>query len=124
MTELKGPGRTAKPLVSAVSITDGMWHRVGLTWDGTRRVLCVDDVEVARDTQSGLASSTGGLYIGTGSTLAPGSFWCGLIDDIRIYNRVVTPSALPAGFANMVTDGEPCPARRVLQQMRLRPVGW
>jgi hypothetical protein len=123
MTDLKGAGRAARPLVSAVSVTDDMWHRVGLTWDGTSRVLYVDDVEVARDTQSGLASSTGGLYIGTGSTLAPGSFWCGLIDDIRIYNRVLTPSGLPAGFANMVTDGEPYPARRVLQQMRLRPVG-
>jgi hypothetical protein len=31
------------------------------------------------------------LYLGAGSTMAPGSFWKGLIDDVRIYNRVVKP---------------------------------
>jgi hypothetical protein len=43
------------------------------------------------DTQIGLAASAGGLYIGTGSTLLPGSFWKGLIDDVRIYDRTVKP---------------------------------
>jgi hypothetical protein len=92
-TSLSAPaGRLpAKPLVSESVITDGTWHRVGLSWDGSTRVLYLDDVEVARDTQSGLPSSAGGLYIGAGSTMAPGSFWKGLIDDVRIYDRVVKP---------------------------------
>jgi hypothetical protein len=64
-----------------------------------------------------------GLHIGADGTLAPGTFWSGVIDDVRIYDRVVTPSGLPAGLANMVTDGEPYPARRVLQPVRLRPAG-
>jgi hypothetical protein len=50
--------------------------------------LYVDDVEVARDTQSGLAVSDGGFTLGAGS---PGPGWSGLIDDVRIYNRVVKP---------------------------------
>jgi N-acetylneuraminic acid mutarotase len=29
--------------------------------------------------------------IGTGSTFAPGTFWSGLLDDVRIYNREVQP---------------------------------
>ena len=91
MTELKGSGRTAKPLASAVSITDGAWHRVGLVWDGTNRILCVDDVEVATDTQTSLTGSTDGLFIGAGSALSPGSFWSGLIDDVRIHNRAMRP---------------------------------
>jgi N-acetylneuraminic acid mutarotase len=90
-TALKGSGRLDKSLASTVVIIDDTWHRIGLVWDGSNRILYVDDVEVARDTQSGLASSTGGLYIGTGATLAPGSFWNGLIDDVRIYNRAVKP---------------------------------
>ena len=32
-----------------------------------------------------------GLYLGGGSTLAPGTFFSGLIDDVRIYSRVVHP---------------------------------
>jgi hypothetical protein len=53
--------------------------------------LYVDDAEVARDTPAGLAASGKGLYIGTGSSLASGTFWSGLIDDVRIYNRAVRP---------------------------------
>jgi hypothetical protein len=36
-------------------------------------------------------SSAGGLYIGAGTNLEPGSFFSGLIDDIRIYNRAIAP---------------------------------
>jgi hypothetical protein len=90
-TELKESGRKGKPLVSAAVITDGVWHRVGFVWDGSNRILYVDGVEVARDTQANLAGSTGGLYLGVGSTLAPGTFWKGLIDDVRIYDRAVRP---------------------------------
>jgi hypothetical protein len=90
-TELKTSGRTGKALESAASVTDGAWHRVGFVWDATNRILYVDDVEVARDTQTGLAASAGGLYIGAGGTLTPGTFWTGLIDDVRIYDRAVKP---------------------------------
>jgi hypothetical protein len=30
-------------------------------------------------------------YIGTGKTLDAGSFFSGLIDDVRIYNRAIKP---------------------------------
>ncbi|MEJ2705336.1 MAG: LamG domain-containing protein [Sedimentisphaerales bacterium] len=93
-TELQGSGRDAGgPLLSEASVTDGNWHRIGFVWDGTYRHLHVDGVEVARDDapQPALQASGGGLYFGAGSTLAPGTFFFGLIDDIRIYKRVVNP---------------------------------
>jgi len=92
MTELKGTGRGGNvAVVSETVITDGNWHRVGFVWDGTSRILYADDVEVAKDTQPGLEGSAGGLYIGAGSNLDAGSFFSGLIDDVRIYNRAITP---------------------------------
>jgi 7,8-dihydropterin-6-yl-methyl-4-(beta-D-ribofuranosyl)aminobenzene 5'-phosphate synthase len=91
ITELKGSGRNGKPLVSETIITDGNWHRVGFVWDGANRILYVDEIEVARDTQANLAGSTGNLNIGAGSVMAPSSFWKGLIDDVRIYDRAVKP---------------------------------
>jgi len=91
MTDLKSTGRQGKSLASTTVITDGRWHRVGFVWDGSNRILYVDGVEAARDTQAGLAASAGGLYIGAANTLAPGTFWSGLIDDVRIYDRVVKP---------------------------------
>ena len=91
MTELRSSGRFGGPLKSQTVITDGAWHRVGLSWDGATRILYVDGIEVAKDTQAGLAGSQGGLQIGTGKNLELGSFFSGLIDDVRIYDRAVTP---------------------------------
>jgi len=53
------------------------------------RTLYVDDVEVAKDSQAGFQDSIGGLYIGTGKAKEAGTFWSGLIDDVRIYNRAL-----------------------------------
>ena len=91
MTELTEPGRSATPLLSETPITDGEWHRTGFVWDGSNRTLYVDGIAVAQDMQDSLESSSNGLYIGTGKDMAPGTYFSGLIDDVRIYNRAVNP---------------------------------
>jgi len=91
LTELQGTGRRGKPLLSQTNITDGQWHRVGLVWDGSNRTLYVDGIEAAQDTQNGLQGLDSGLYIGCGRNMEAGTFWSGLIDDVRIFNRVVRP---------------------------------
>ncbi len=48
-------------------------------------------IEVARDTATNLEPASGGLHLGAGSNLEPGTCWSGLIDDVRIYNRAVKP---------------------------------
>jgi carboxymethylenebutenolidase len=92
MTSLMPPagGRQAPvPLVSQSHIVDGEWHRVGVVWDGTTRALYVDGMLVGQDKQSALAGSSGGLNIGGSTGLEPGSFFAGLVDDVRIYNQAV-----------------------------------
>jgi hypothetical protein len=91
MTELKSGGRSTTVLHSDAIITDDIWHRVSFTWDSANRRLYVDDILVAEDTQQNLAASSGNLIIGAGTSLTPGTFWTGLIDDVRIYNRAVKP---------------------------------
>ncbi|MFC1635616.1 LamG-like jellyroll fold domain-containing protein [Planctomycetota bacterium] len=81
------------PLDSESVVTDGQWHHVGLVYDWTemKRHLYVDGAEVAVDAGAvGGVQSTAGLYIGAGQILDAGSFFSGLIDDVRIYNRVLT----------------------------------
>jgi hypothetical protein len=46
---------------------------------------------LAEDAQGKPGDSTGGLYIGVGKDFAPGTFFSGLIDDVRIYNQAVSP---------------------------------
>jgi hypothetical protein len=91
MTEIKGFGRGAVPLLSQTAITDGNWHRVGFVRMGSARILYVDDLEVARDTIPDLEGSENGHYIGAGSALESVGFFSGLIDDVRIYDRAITP---------------------------------
>jgi hypothetical protein len=90
MTELRFLLKPDQPLQSQAVITDGEWHRIGLVWDGSNRILYVDDVEVASDTYA-QGSMFGDLQIGAGKDLESGSFWSGLIDDVRIYNRAIAP---------------------------------
>jgi len=92
-TDLKASGKAGKSLTSDAHVLDDQWHRVALVWDGTNRALHMDGVEVAKDTQPSLAASSGVLHIGTGTNFSLGAttFWSGLIDDVRIYNRVVQP---------------------------------
>jgi hypothetical protein len=93
MTELKNSGRSSSNLLlSDVNVTDGNWHRISLVFDGSYRYLYADGTEIVKDASpSHLENASNGLYFGVGSTLAPGTFFSGMIDDIRIYNRIVYP---------------------------------
>jgi len=77
--------------MSEMLIADDNWHCIGLVWDGLDRILYVDEIEVGRDRQAGLMDAYSGFHIGAGHDLDPRSFWAGMIDDVRIYDRVVIP---------------------------------
>jgi len=89
MTALSSIAGNGVPLFSDEVITDGQWHRIGLLWDGTDRILYVDEQEVARDEQAELVIPDAALIIGAGAT--PNRFFSGQIDDLRIYRRAVKP---------------------------------
>jgi hypothetical protein len=89
MTKLTSKSQPLAIGTSEAVITDGKWHRIALVWDGTDRILYVDGKEVARDPQPDITVSDGKFIIGAGSKTGTG--WSGLIDDVRIYSRVVRP---------------------------------
>jgi len=87
-----------KPLVSESIISDGQWHHIGFVWDGSYRILYVNGIEVAKDTsaQNPLKQSDGGLHIGAGKNLNQGTFFSGLIDDVRIYKVALNAEEIAA----------------------------
>lgn len=92
MTDLKSEGRRpGDPLVSEAIITDGNWHRIALTWDGSHRTLYVDGEQVGTNTQLNVKPCQERLLLGVGCDLDPTSFFTGLIDDVRVYDRVIMP---------------------------------
>jgi hypothetical protein len=89
MTKLTSNGQPLAIGTSEAVITDGKWHQIALVFDGADRILYVDGKEVAKDPQPDLTVSDGKFIIGAGSKAGTG--WSGLIDDVRIYSRVVRP---------------------------------
>jgi len=87
-----------QPLVAELIITDGDWHHIGFVWDGSYRSLFVGGVEAAKDAQSlnPLKNADSGLYIGAGNALETGTFFSGLIDDVRIYNQALNAEEIMA----------------------------
>jgi hypothetical protein len=102
-TDLKEPAMPGRhprppgpPLLCSTAITNGDWHRVGFVRNGSDRILYVDGIEVARDTAANLEASDGGLYIGTSSGMEQGTFFSGLIDDVRIYDVALSAEEIAA----------------------------
>ena len=66
-----------------------------LAYHGASRARIAMSIEhrvmPAQDMQDSLEGSGVDLYIGTGKAMAPGAYFSGLIDDVRIYNRAVKP---------------------------------
>lgn len=92
VTMLTDGHRLTRPLVSESVLTEGAWHHIGVVWDGSRRRLFTNGKEAAQDAGNllNLVASDGGLYLGAGKTLGADYFWCGLIDDVRIYNHALS----------------------------------
>jgi hypothetical protein len=86
-------------LESESVITDDRWHHVGLVYDvgALQRRLYVDGAEVTRDADFvwGVASR-GSLHFGAGKNRGAGTFFCGLIDDVRVYNAALSAAEIQA----------------------------
>ena len=74
-------------------------HVQNLSWitdqdlEGAAQHIVMDDELVATDvgSQNNFPSSQGELVIGAANSRQSGTFWSGLIDDVRIYDRAVVP---------------------------------
>ena len=70
----------------------GVWHHICLTYDGTTARLYADGIEVAAEAKSwNLALSRAHIGRQVNDYL---EFWGGMIDDVRIYNKALTPDEI------------------------------
>jgi hypothetical protein len=70
-----------------------VWTHVAGTYDGTTLRLYINGVQVASVNRTGpIATSTGPLRIGGNSLW--GEFFQGRIDEVRVYNRALTPAEI------------------------------
>ena len=77
------------------------WTHVAMTYDGTTLRLYVNGAQVATRAISGsIVTSTGALRIGGNASW--GEYYAGLIDEIRIYSRVLTAAEITADMNTAV----------------------
>jgi len=80
-------------LVSTTAPVDGAWHQVVYTYDGTTDSLYLDGAAPATSTtathQTGTPTSA---YLGTYSPSS--ELFGGSLDDVRVYNRAITPAEI------------------------------
>ncbi len=77
------------------------WTHLAATYDGTTLRMFVNGVPVGSEVMTGsLVKSAGALSIG--GSLAWGDHFEGLIDEVRIYNRALTPAEVQADMNEAV----------------------
>jgi hypothetical protein len=99
-------GASPTTLASTLAPTDGAWHQVTYTYDGTTNRLYLDGV-LANSTSTTPPTATTtvvdlGSYDGTHELMANNS----AIDEVRVYNRALTAAEVSGlAFGNMPATG-------------------
>ena len=78
---------------SSTKITDTKWHHIAVTYDGSTTRYYLDGNADGSPAYSTTFNNGGAVY-GIGSDPTFGGFFNGYIDDVRIYNRVLTGSEI------------------------------
>lgn len=69
------------------NIDDGRWHHAAWVYDGATEFFYFDGLPAGSLAHNVVTSLTGTAYIGR---WGGGNYWSGKLDDIRLYNRVLT----------------------------------
>ena len=83
-------GPSSRNTRGSVNVNDGQWHHVAGVYDGTQKHLYMDgNLDVSENSTGNINNSSYNVNIGENAE-ATGRYWDGLIDDVRVYNRVLT----------------------------------
>jgi len=112
MYECRYNGTTSRTLLSTnISVNDGVWHHIVLTstyaalGSATSNIRIYIDNVLNNSTTTGYYPNAVGLI--SGSTIGGGTpVYIGLIDDYRVYNRVLSPMEITALYTYTYTPNK------------------
>jgi len=79
-------------VLDSVTAPNNSWQYVVATYDGSNMKIYINGILESTKTQTGtIGDTTGPLYIGR---LTDGYYFNGLIDEVRIYNRALSPAEI------------------------------
>ena len=89
----------AQTATATATVTDGMWHQVAVSRQDGGRVALYVDGQIDGDGNSGSGDVAGNPYVFfCGVDASGGHYFTGAMDDVRQYDRVLTPSEVEAIF--------------------------
>jgi hypothetical protein len=81
----------------------GRWSHLGVTYDGTAVRLYVNGVEAASESASGpIRRTTDPLWIGGNRPY--GEYFKGVVDEVRVYDRALSPAEVRAAMSTPISD--------------------
>ena len=87
----------------STAITSGTWYHVAGVYTGNQLKLFLNGTQVAVTTYSAMAASTGNLIVGAGkASSARANYFYGQIDDAKVYQGMLSNSAVYALYAGGV----------------------
>jgi len=89
-------GASTSTVDSSVSVTDGKWHFMSATYDGTTMRIYVDGVQTGSGTSfsGNLPTQSGNVRVGADYQTTPGNFFTGSLDEVRVYNRALSAAEI------------------------------
>ena len=97
---LRSNGVTATLTASSGDLPRDTWYHAAATYDGTRMRLYVNGVEVGSASKSGAVAMRPSVPINLGRKPSNSEYMKGILDDVRIYNRALTPAEIGAVMNN------------------------
>ena len=94
-------GTTTTLIATSGNLATGTWHHAALTYDGATMRLYLDGVEVGSTALSGVVDTNASIPVTVGAQPpgAGGRYFDGLIDDVRILQRPMSPAEIAAVIA-------------------------
>jgi hypothetical protein len=83
-----------------LDLDTGRWYHIILTWDAPGFEVFVDGVSTISGIYSGLTSISTSADVGNNGNPALAEAWDGIIDDVRIYNRALSPAEITSLYEN------------------------
>lgn len=96
-------------LTAVTAIDTNRWYHLAATYDGSTAILYLDGVEAARKANETRYTPNYQVNLGIGAR-GDNSFWFdGLVDEVAIYSKLLSPTQIAARYANG-TNATPTPA--------------
>ena len=97
---LKTNGVTTTLTAYSGQLALNTWYHATATYDGTRMRLYVNGVEVGSMSKSGAVAMNANVPLNLGRNPGGSRYMNGALDDVRIYNRALTPTEIKALMSN------------------------